>query len=203
MCLRTPFSNVATSASGVWYVGVIGRMIAIMREFCSVFFTALITGCGFETKTEIHFGLTTSCGTLYHVARFEVFTTVKIQFVVFWLIAPCSVVVGYQSFGGPCCLHLHFPSPSPSSFTTDGRSVNQSVCLSVCLSVGQSVSHSVQPSVKPPSLSLSVCQSSRQSVLASSPVRDQMLMCCQTITSFLHFPFTTHLNPEDGVSKVL
>jgi len=26
--------------------------------------------------------------------------------VVFWVVAQCSVVVGYQSFGGPCCIHL-------------------------------------------------------------------------------------------------
>jgi len=26
---------------------------------------------------------------------------------VFWVVAPCSVVVRYRRFGGPCCLHLH------------------------------------------------------------------------------------------------
>jgi hypothetical protein len=30
----------------------------------------------------------------------------KIQDVVFWVVMPCSDVVGYQCFGGPCCLHL-------------------------------------------------------------------------------------------------
>jgi len=30
----------------------------------------------------------------------------KIQIEVFWLVMLCSVVVGYQHFGGPCCLHL-------------------------------------------------------------------------------------------------
>jgi hypothetical protein len=29
-----------------------------------------------------------------------------IQVVVFWVMTPCSDVVGYQRFGGPCCLHL-------------------------------------------------------------------------------------------------
>jgi hypothetical protein len=24
----------------------------------------------------------------------------------FWVVTPCNVVVGYQSFGGPCYLHL-------------------------------------------------------------------------------------------------
>jgi len=23
-----------------------------------------------------------------------------------WVLIPCSFVVGYQGFGGPCCLHL-------------------------------------------------------------------------------------------------
>jgi hypothetical protein len=38
--------------------------------------------------------------------RFEVFMEVKIQVEVFWVLKPCSVVVAYQQFGGPCCLHL-------------------------------------------------------------------------------------------------
>jgi len=25
---------------------------------------------------------------------------------IFWAVKPCSVMVGYQRFGGPCCLHL-------------------------------------------------------------------------------------------------
>jgi hypothetical protein len=33
-------------------------------------------------------------------ANFEVFTAVKIEFVAFWVLAPCSVMVGYQHFGG-------------------------------------------------------------------------------------------------------
>jgi hypothetical protein len=40
-------------------------------------------------------------------ARFEVFTAIKIEVMVFWVLMPCSVVVGYQRFGAPCCLHLH------------------------------------------------------------------------------------------------
>jgi len=30
----------------------------------------------------------------------------KIQFVVFWVVALCSVAVRYQRFGEPCFLHL-------------------------------------------------------------------------------------------------
>jgi len=38
--------------------------------------------------------------------RFELFTPLKIQVVVFWVLTPCSVVAGYQRFRGPCCLQL-------------------------------------------------------------------------------------------------
>jgi len=31
---------------------------------------------------------------------------VMFQVEVFWAVTPCSIVVGYQRFGGPCCLHL-------------------------------------------------------------------------------------------------
>jgi len=31
---------------------------------------------------------------------------VKIEVVVFWIVPFCSDIVGYQCFGGPCCLHL-------------------------------------------------------------------------------------------------
>jgi len=37
---------------------------------------------------------------------FEIFTAVRIQTVVFWAATPSGVVVGYQRFGGPCCLHF-------------------------------------------------------------------------------------------------
>jgi len=37
---------------------------------------------------------------------FEAFTAVMFQAEVFWVVMPCSIVVGYQRFGGPCCLLL-------------------------------------------------------------------------------------------------
>jgi hypothetical protein len=37
---------------------------------------------------------------------FEVFAMVKIHFVVFWVVTPYSVAVGYQRFGEPCCLYF-------------------------------------------------------------------------------------------------
>jgi len=40
------------------------------------------------------------------IARSEVFTTLKFQVEFWWLARPRSVVVGYQRFGGPFCVHL-------------------------------------------------------------------------------------------------
>jgi hypothetical protein len=39
----------------------------------------------------------------YGIQRF-----ITVQVEVFWFVTPCSVAIGYQCFGGPCCLHLHF-----------------------------------------------------------------------------------------------
>jgi hypothetical protein len=36
----------------------------------------------------------------------ETFTAVMLQVEVFWVVTQCSVVVGKQRFGGPCCFHL-------------------------------------------------------------------------------------------------
>jgi len=38
--------------------------------------------------------------------RFEAFT-VKNHVKVCWVVMPCGVAVGYQCFGGPCCLKPH------------------------------------------------------------------------------------------------
>jgi hypothetical protein len=38
-------------------------------------------------------------------ARFETFT-MQIGVEIFWVMTPCSVVVGYQRFGRSCCPHL-------------------------------------------------------------------------------------------------
>jgi len=54
----------------------------------------------------IHFRQNLENNLLNLMARFEVFTAVKIEVQVFRVVMPCSVVVGYQHFGGPCCFHL-------------------------------------------------------------------------------------------------
>jgi hypothetical protein len=45
---------------------------------------------------------------MHDTLNFEAFTEVKIQVQVFWVVTSFSVVVGYQRFGAPCCLHLHY-----------------------------------------------------------------------------------------------
>jgi hypothetical protein len=40
------------------------------------------------------------------ITSFECFTAVIFQFEVICIVTSCSVVVGYQRFRGPCCLHL-------------------------------------------------------------------------------------------------
>jgi len=54
-------------------------------------------------------------------ARFEVFTAVRIQVETFWGVMPCIVSLGYQRFGGPCCLHLQglrYPTAIPHGIRT-------------------------------------------------------------------------------------
>jgi len=56
--------------------------------------------CGHSTSLGLNPGqLLNAC--------FEAFTAVMFQVKVFWGVTPCTVVVGYQRFSGPCCLHLH------------------------------------------------------------------------------------------------
>jgi len=42
--------------------------------------------------------------------------TVDMEVDVFWVLTPCSVVLGYQRFGGPCCLHLQRTSETLVSY---------------------------------------------------------------------------------------
>jgi hypothetical protein len=39
-------------------------------------------------------------------AKFDVFTAMKMQVAVFWVVTPCSVVVGYRRFRRPYCLSI-------------------------------------------------------------------------------------------------
>jgi hypothetical protein len=50
----------------------------------------------------------------YNCDKFE-----RIQVKFFWVVTPCSALVGYQHFGGPHCLHLQ------SKITGDGRKIHR------------------------------------------------------------------------------
>jgi hypothetical protein len=39
-------------------------------------------------------------------SRITAHTVFHFCLLVFWVVTPCSDAVGYQRFGGPCCLHL-------------------------------------------------------------------------------------------------
>jgi len=57
--------------------------------------------------------------------------SVRFQVEVFRVVTPCGVLVGYQRFRGPCCLHLRGEvASSQSHFTTDCQSANQFVLAS-------------------------------------------------------------------------
>jgi len=56
----------------------------------------------------------------HHDARFEIFTAVKIQVGFVWVVTLFSDVIGYQSFRGPCCLHLWRTARSSEALGTWG-----------------------------------------------------------------------------------
>jgi hypothetical protein len=43
----------------------------------------------------------------------------KIHVVVFWIVTPCSVVVGYQSFRGSCCVRFHVTLKMEAALTSE------------------------------------------------------------------------------------
>jgi hypothetical protein len=43
---------------------------------------------------------------LNKISRSGIFREIRIQIEFFWVLTPCNVVLGYQRFGEPCCLHL-------------------------------------------------------------------------------------------------
>jgi hypothetical protein len=48
---------------------------------------------------------------------FEDFTAMMFHGEVFCVMTPCSVVVGYQRFRGPCCLHLQVEAKMEAAWT--------------------------------------------------------------------------------------
>jgi hypothetical protein len=52
------------------------------------------------------FWVVTPCSVMVGYNRFGGPCCIYLQVEVFWIVTPCSVVVEYQSFGGPYCFHL-------------------------------------------------------------------------------------------------
>jgi len=46
------------------------------------------------------------CGSNTKVSSCDLLQNMQIHVTVIWVMTPCSVEVGYQRFGGSCCLHL-------------------------------------------------------------------------------------------------
>jgi len=43
----------------------------------------------------------------------------KLQFEVLWVTTPCSILVGYRRFRGPCCLHLQGEMKMEAAWTSE------------------------------------------------------------------------------------
>jgi hypothetical protein len=64
--------------------------------------TRLVT-CEEKQQSDTKFGWEIS----WKNSTYEVFTAVKIQVEVFWVLTPRTVVVRHQRFRSPCCIHFH------------------------------------------------------------------------------------------------
>jgi hypothetical protein len=78
-------------------ISIINLLIWIVNstKIAWLFFHRVSLKADTERSKAIFFGV-----------RFEVFVAVKIKFVVFWVVMPCSMIVGYQRFRGLCWLCL-------------------------------------------------------------------------------------------------
>jgi hypothetical protein len=84
-------------------------LITILNS-CLFFDLLLVLFHIINQKIRYKFRLTLSCTSFNIPAFCHVFFQRLKQFIsllwAFWVVMPCSDVVGYQHFGGPCCLHL-------------------------------------------------------------------------------------------------
>jgi len=58
---------------------------------------------------------------------------IEIQVEVFWLVTPYSVVVGYQCFEDPCCLHLQSETLVSYYNPTRRHNTETSICIFTAL----------------------------------------------------------------------
>jgi hypothetical protein len=80
--------------------GIILNFYTLMYEGIFIFVT-----CSSDFSSQII--ASTNDKTRNLSSSFEAFTAVKFQVKVFWVVTPCSVVIGCQRFRGPYSLNLH------------------------------------------------------------------------------------------------
>jgi hypothetical protein len=68
-------------------------------------------------KTHSIYVLTLEWETKFHTRRKQRLHCSCVQVAVFWVVTPCSDVVGCRRFGGPCCFRLHHLEAAWSSET--------------------------------------------------------------------------------------
>jgi hypothetical protein len=94
--------------------------------------------CIFSLLTVQHVLNVWDCSSVWNTllsdARFEVLMAVKIEFMVFWVMVPCNMVIGYQRFGRLCYLHLQGQrwrqySPPKCCYLTTRNSVTLFFCV--------------------------------------------------------------------------
>jgi hypothetical protein len=60
-----------------------------------------------RVEGKLHASLTSAIFTrVIFTVDLPIASLIEVRVEVFWGVTPCSVVVGYQRFGGPWCLHL-------------------------------------------------------------------------------------------------
>jgi hypothetical protein len=104
----------AYETSNIWFhlikIDVTGQCASV-NENIFVKTLSHCHSCRCVTSAEIpqYMKFIISCNMLG--ANFEAFKLVTFHVKVFWVVMPCGIVVRYQRFRDPCCLHFHFISP--------------------------------------------------------------------------------------------
>jgi hypothetical protein len=51
--------------------------------------------------------------------KLDVFVVMKGHIIILWVLIPCSDMVGYHCFGGPCCLHLQIEVKREAAWSSE------------------------------------------------------------------------------------
>jgi hypothetical protein len=104
--------------SAAWFKHVNDQPVADMnKEFNSnqLGNSKLTSSLHYGNKEFITERTKAGYGTLSSIYFIRFYRQKLLYFEVLWIGTLCSVVVGYQCFGGPCCLYLQGYSPLPLS----------------------------------------------------------------------------------------